>query len=366
MFHVTRSNMKHIDQILKKTGIIKVSPNDTLSSALGKLTSSHDAAFVFDAKDKFLGVINPYYTLIKSSAFDASTKVAHALFHPPHIDTTDSLSRIVQLMNESKIHYLPVFDADKQFLGITSARRILTFMQNLDVAKLTIGQMSHTQKGKVITVTLDDSISKAQQLFKEYKTSKIVVIDKNGRLKGILSHYDLIPFIIAPGNKQRRGTRGEQTQFKDTPVKNYVKTTVLTLNEKNTVSEAIEQVLSKVIGSIILVDHESHPTGIVTTRDILDLLRIDNKKKNVSITTKHLSKHHVVTFNDFAKYITEYIQRNEPIASARIIYEGEKNDRLFKITVHLTPFKGRPVVISREGKDFSQLLQEVKEVVRRE
>ena len=169
---------------------------------------------------------------------------------------------------------------------------------------------------------------KAQQLFKEYKTSKIVVIDKNGRLKGILSHYDLIPFIMAPGNKTRRGSRGEQTQFKDTPVKNYAKTTVLTLNEKNTVFEAIEQVLSKVIGSIILVDRESHPTGIVTTRDILDLLRIDNKKKNVSITTKHLSKHHVVTFNDFAKYISEYIQKNEPIVSASIIYEGEKNDKV--------------------------------------
>ena len=358
--------MKQIDQILKKTGIIKVSPDDTLSSALGKLASSHDAAFVFDASDKFLGVINPYYTLIKSSAFDASTKVAHALFHPPHIDTKDSLVRIVQLLNESKIHYLPVFDDEKKFLGITSARRILAFMQNLDVAKLKIGQMPHTQKGKVITVKLDDPISKAQQLFKEYKTSKIVVIDKNDRLKGILSHYDLIPFIMAPGNKSRRGSRGEQTQFKNTPVKNYAKTTVLTLNEQNTVFEAIEQVLSKAIGSIILVDHESHPTGIVTTRDILDLLRSDNKTKNVSITTKHLSKHHVVTFNDFAKYITEYIQRNEPIASARIIDEGEKNDRLFKITVHLTPFKGRPVVISREGKDFSQLLQEVKEVVRRE
>jgi len=356
--------MKDIKKILKTTNIIKASPNDTLSSALGKLASSHDAAFVFDSEDKFLGVINPYYTLIKSSAYDGSTKVAHALFHPPHINVKDSLARIVQLMNESKIHYLPVFDDENKFLGITSARRILAFMKNLDVAKLKIGQMPHTQKGTVITVKLDDPISKAQQYFKEYKTSKIVVVDKNDRLKGILSHYDLIPYIMAPGNKQRRGDRGEQIQFRQTPVKKYTKTLVLNLSEQNTVKDAIEQVLNKAIGSIILIDADSRPTGIVTTRDMLDLLRTDKKKKNVSITTKNLSKRHVVTFDDFTKYITEYIQRNETIFSASIVYEGEKNDRLFKITVHLTPFKGRPLVISREGKDFAKLLQEVKAVVR--
>lgn len=357
--------MKHIQEILKKSKIIKVSPNDTLSSALGKLKSSHDAAFVFDGNDKFLGVINPYYTLIKSSAYDGNTKVERALFHPPHISTKDPLTRIVKLMNESKIHYLPVFDDMDRFVGITSARRILAFMQQLDVVQKTIGHMSHTQKGTVITVKLTDPISKAQTLFKEYKTSKIVVVDANNRLKGILSHYDLIPYILAPGSKSHEKSRGESRSFKDTPIKNYAKTTVLTLSEKNTVFEAIEQILSKEIGSIILVNTESHPVGIVTTRDIFDLLRTDNKRKRVKITTKNLSKRHVVTFEDFTKYITEHIQSNNAITAGSILFEGEKNDSLFKIAVHLQPQKGDPLVISREGKDFSQLLQEVKEVVRR-
>ncbi|MDP4011382.1 MAG: CBS domain-containing protein [Candidatus Roizmanbacteria bacterium] len=357
--------MKHIEEILKKSKIIKVSPDDTLSSALGKLKSSHDAAFVFDTDQKFLGVINPYYTLIKSSAYDGSTKVEHVLFHPPHISTKDSLSRIVKLMNESKIHYLPVFDDKEKFIGITSARRILMFMKKMDASKITIGQMAHTQKGKVITVELTDPISKAQTLFKEYKTSKIVVVDAQGRLKGILSNYDLIPYILAPGSKSHEKSRGGSKSFKDTPIKNYAKTTVLTLSEKDTVSEAIEQILSKEIGSIILVNPESHPVGIVTTRDIFDLLRTDSKRKRVKITTKHLSKRLEVTFEDFTKYITEHIQSNDSVVAGSILFEGEKNDALFKIAVHLQPQKGDPLVITREGKDFSQILQEVKDVVRR-
>jgi len=357
--------MKHIDKILKKTGIIKASPGDTLSSTLGKLTSSHDAAFVFDNDKKFVGIINPYYTLIKTSAYDGSTKVEHALFHPPHISTKDPLSRIVKLMNESKIHYLPVFDDNKRFIGITSARRILAFMKDLEISKIKIARMSHTQKGTVITVKLNDPISKALKLFKEYKTSKIVVIDTNGRLKGILSHYDLIPYLMAPGKNTQRGGRGDKPRFKETPVKNYVKTTVMTLSEQDLVSDAIDQVLTKEIGSIILVNHESHPIGIVTTRDMLDLLREDSKRKQVRVTTKHLSKRHTVTFNDFVQYITWYVQNNETIAEAAIIYEGEKSDMLCKLHVHLSPYKGKPLVISREGKDFSKILQEVKDVVRR-
>lgn len=357
--------MKHIDQILKKTGIIKASPEDTLSSAIGKLASSHDAAFIFNNKNKFLGVINPYYSLIKSSAYDGNTKIEHVLFHPPHISTKDPLSRIAKLMNESKIHYLPVFDDNKIFIGITSARRILAFMKNLEIVKIKIGQMSHTQKGKVITIQLTDPISKALNLFKEYKTSKIVVVDKNGKLKGILSHYDLIPYIMAPGKKTRRGGRGEKPRFKETLVKNYAKTTVLTLSPKDSVTEAIEQVLSKEIGSVILIDHESHPVGIVTTRDILDLLQDDKKRKKVRVTTKRLSKRYELTFQDFVQYIMVYIQRNEAVKEASIIFEGAKNDSLYKIQVHLIPYKGEPLVISREGKDFSKLLQEVKDVARR-
>ena len=357
--------MKHIQKILKKSKIIKASPSDTLSKVLGKLKSSHDAAFIFDKSKKFLGIINPYYAMIKTSAFDGDMKVEHALFHPPHIQTTDSLERIVKLMNESKVHYLPVFDDKNKFIGITSARRVLAFMRTLSVAKTKISKIGHTRKGRVLTVLMTDPISKAQSLFKEYKTSKIVAVDKNGKLRGIVSHYDLIPYLIAPGKRSQKGRRGEKPTFKQTPVKNYAKTLVLTMRESDTVADAIDNIIAKEIGSIILIDNESKPIGIVTTRDILDVLRFDKKKKPVKVTAKHQSKSYKVTFDDFVACIDRQIQSKPYVSSAEIIYEEEKNGLFLRVHVHLVPVKGKLIVVSREGKDFSMLLQDVKEVVRR-
>lgn len=357
--------MKHIEKILKTSGIIKASPEDNLGSVIAKLSSSHDAAFIFDKEGKFHGVINPYYTLIKTSMYDGNTKVENALFHPPHISVDDSLERIVTLMNESKIHYLPVFGDKKKFLGITSARRVLAYLKELPQAKLKISSISHTQKGRVLTVLPSDPISKAVAIFKDYKTSKIVVTDKLGKLKGILSHYDLIPFLMAPGNRSQKGSRGEKPKFKDSLIKNYIKTTLLTLTDQNTVGEAINEILTKSIGSIILVNPESKPTGILTTRDILDVLRTSKKKKRMTLTIKHSSGKHQMIFDEFVRYVSDHIQENPQIVEAEILYDEEKNGNLFKIQVHLLPLKGKSTMITREGRDLKKLLQEIKDVVRR-
>lgn len=356
--------MKDIEKILKTTNIIKASPDDTLSSTLSKLASSHDAAFIFDEKNNFLGIINPYFTSIKSSAYDGGTKIKHVLFHPPRISPTDSLERIVQLMNESKIHYLPVFDAQGGFMGITSARRILAYIRDMDIANTKLRNAKHTQKGKVITVLMDDPITKALALFKEYKTSKIVVIDKMGKLKGIVSHYDLIPMLMAPAKSGRQGRKGEKTTLKQVLVKNYAKTSVLTLSPDKTLKDAIDTVINKKIGSIIIVNSQNIPLGILTTKDILSIISHKTQKKPVKISNKKTSKHTKLIVSDLKTFVSDYIQDLPDIKRAEVGYEEEKGAKMFRIRIHLVPAKGKGTVITREGKDITKVVADVKSAVR--
>src|SRR3990167_3843963 len=75
--------------LLKTDGVLLGEPDETLAQAISRITRTHDAIFVFDDTKKFLGVINPYYTIFKSN-FPPETKLAHCIFHPPIIapDTT--------------------------------------------------------------------------------------------------------------------------------------------------------------------------------------------------------------------------------------------------------------------------------------
>src|SRR5215213_6955802 len=119
---------------LKTNNIIEASPEHTLSNSLAHLKSSHDSAFVFDPtnKKKLLGVINPYYSVIKNS-YPGNAKVEHSLFHPPHLKTNFPVSKVAQLLIESKLHYLPVFDNEDKFTGIVSARNLLAHLQDSDL-----------------------------------------------------------------------------------------------------------------------------------------------------------------------------------------------------------------------------------------
>jgi len=243
--------------ILKENNIIKVSPDDHLSHVLAKLSTSHDAAFVFDDNDKYLGAINPYFTMIKSS-FPGNTKVAHCLTHTSKVYLNYPLTKVCELFIQSKIHYLPVFDKSEKFLGIISARRILSYFKDQSIFKVKVEGIIKKRWQGLITV--------------------YDVINQNKKLKGVLSYYDLIKLMISPKYSNHRGERNDdKTSFYNYRVKNFAKSYVLTLPKDKLLIEVINLIINKKIGSVIIVDKERRPLGIITTRDILRFY-IDNEK----------------------------------------------------------------------------------------
>ena len=267
--------------IVKKDNIITASPDVSLTQALARLSTSHDAAFVFDEKNKYLGVVNPYYALIRSS-HPGNAKAVHCLHHPPKIYVDYSLPKVASLLIESKIHYLPVFDRKEKFLGIISARRILKNLSNLAVFKKPIKEALQFRKRPLTVVYDDETVAQAINLFKSTKLSKLVVINRDMKLKGILSYYDLIAFMLE-GKKPNGGRReivGNKVHLFNQRVRNYMKTYVLSLRNDNLVADAFRLIIDKKIGSVVVVDEERHPIGIVTTRDLLRLF-IESERKPI-------------------------------------------------------------------------------------
>jgi len=348
--------------LLKTDNIIKIGKEELLSSALSKLGSSHDAAFVFadDQKTEFIGLINPYFCLIKSS-LPANTKVSHCLYHPPKIYTNSSISKVAQSMNDSKIHYLPVFNKQNILLGIISARRMLTALQDSQVFKVSISSILKQNKRSLAMINENDSISTAVNLFKRTKLSKLIVINKEGKLKGLLSYYDLINFLITPKHKEHRGDKiGGKTNFNLQKISNFSKTYLLTLSEKDTMDIALRLIIEKKIGSVVVIDQNRKPTGIITTKDLLTLIIRNEKQKLIEITEKNLSKNNHFIVKRFFQNLKKTIYKLPDIVKAKLFVSGNKQGGLFKVVLSLFPKKGSIKVISREGKSLKKVLKEVK------
>lgn len=253
--------------LLKENNIIKVSSNSSLTSVLNKLSTSHDAAFVFD-DDQFLGVISPYYTLIKNSC-PKNTKLVNCLYHPPKIYLNYPLNKVCQLFIESKVHYLPILDNNNNFIGIISARRVLKHIKDLPIFNIKIGDFIKYKKFPVLVFD-NEKMGNALGFFKKTKVSKLIVVDRNYKLKGILAYYDLIGLLSQPKSRESRGDRlGKKDSLYNLPIKNYFKENVLTLSLDDELRKAIDLILEKKIGSVIILDNNKRVNNIITTQDIL-------------------------------------------------------------------------------------------------
>lgn len=351
--------MNDFARILKKD-VIRISPEETLAGALSKLTTSHDAAFVFSDENKLMGVVNPYYDLIKSS-YPGNAKVEHCLYHPPHVKSQYSLSKIASLIIESKIHYLPVFDDNDEFEGIISARRILDQFKDSPIFHVKISTILQKKNRPLVSVTPDDTVNTAIHLYKASKLSKLIVIGKDMKLKGILSYYDLISYLISPKKVEHRGDKvGQKTSFYNQSIRNFVKSYVLTLSESHLLSDALYLILEKKIGSVVIVDSEKHPIGIITTRDFLRLLIRDDREKKIQFIGKNLSNKSRQIVGGFFKHVRKTMDKVPDISSAKVFVKEEKKGGLFKVNVSLKKKNGVSVFLQNESKNLKKTLKKIK------
>ena len=310
-----------LPNILKVKNIIRISPDIPLSKALSHLSSSHDAAFVFNDDEKYIGIINPYYCLIKSS-HPGNSKVENCLYHPPRIRETDSVAKVAQHMIDSKIHYLPVLSDKNAFLGIVSARHILTILQNSKLFNIKINEYLKIKKNPLITVYEDDLVTEAMKTFKSRKISKLVVINRNMRLKGIVAQYDLINYLVSPRQKKHKGDKKgiRSESFKHNRITNFTQNYVLTLTPDNLLKDALDMILEKEIGSVVIIDKDNHPVGIITTRDFLRLINQASKFEKIEEITNNLSYESSRIISGFFNNLAFWVKRFPKLSKFKLFF----------------------------------------------
>lgn len=348
-----------LQDLIKTKKIIKIAPEATLSHALSKLQSSHDAAFVFTKDDKLLGVINPYYSIIKSS-LPGNAKVEHCLFHAPRLKNSDPISKVAKLMIESKIHYLPIFDDQDRFMGIASARHLLFMHRGSQLFDLNVGEFLKRKNQPLLTVYDTDYVSFAVNVFKTRKVSKLVVVNKAMKLYGVMAYYDLINFLILPRKKAHRGAReGDRENFQHQLVKNLAKTYVLTLHPSDNLKSALDLILDKGIGSVVVVDERRNPVGIITTRDFLRLLIEAGAKKAIEVTVKNLSDTSRRILDGFLSQMGQAMGKIPDVEKVKLFVKEEKRGGVFQTVVSFIPQKGHLKIIKRAGKNLASLLKDI-------
>lgn len=343
------------NSVFKKQNIIRVSPDDTLSHTFSFFSSSSDAAFVFDEENQFLGVVSPYYCLIKKS-YPSNTKVKHCLIHPPKVDKNFSLRKVIRLMLDTKIYYLPVFSGEN-FFAVISAKRIIAAIADSKELQIPISSfLKH--RSSLISIFEDDFISRALALFKQYKIFRLAVLSRDLKVKGVLSYFDLICYLIVPKEKQHFTSKeGAKIPFLKRYVKTIMKPVVMTLLENEMLGTAANLIARKNIGSIIILNKERHPVGIITKKDLLSAFINRHKFMRVELITKGLSQSSFNIASQFAKHINQQFIRLKTVSKAKFFIK--QNSNIFSAILSIFSKNKQIKVIKKEDRDLNKVLHEI-------
>jgi CBS domain-containing protein len=133
----------------------------------------------------------------------------------------------------------------------------------------------------VVTVSADATLSELARLLTLRMITGAPVVDKEGKLVGVVSNIDLVARAAAsaegadevPGYYRQGPPEGKTAGGfpEELRVRDIMRTTLITLAEHGDVRDAAELMLRYHVHRIIVV-REGKPVGVVTTTDLVRLL----------------------------------------------------------------------------------------------
>ncbi len=103
----------------------------------------------------------------------------------------DKIYQALELMKKYKISGLPITDENNKLVGILTNRDI-RFETRLNLP------IQEVMTKDLITVPLGTSLEEAEKLFHKHKIEKILMVDENFHLKGLITYKDILKRIQYP------------------------------------------------------------------------------------------------------------------------------------------------------------------------
>ncbi len=156
-----------------------------LSAAMDTVSESEMAIAM--ARAGGMGVIHKNMSIDRQAAEVDRVKRSESgmILNPITLSPGGTLREAVAMMNRFKISGVPIVDSAGQLVGIIT-NRDLQFQRNLDRPL----SEAMTAEG-LITAPVGTTLDEAERILGEHRIEKLPVVDKDGRLKGLITVKDI-------------------------------------------------------------------------------------------------------------------------------------------------------------------------------
>lgn len=301
--------------------------DEPLSKALSLLKNQKEGSHVLITKDgKYAGIIDD--RLIRRFQGNAETTKVSKLAHTAKkLSRESSAEQIVEGFLNSEVKVLPVLDGDR-LLGVVPRSAALKILSESNA--MTGKRVADWMTRPAITVTEDTTIAEAEHTMVGHGLFWLAVVDKRGRLAGVVTTYDIATKVKPSGKASRReATFSNQAQesVNQEAVANVMSNNPITISPKATVKEALGVMLANGVSNLVVVEGDK-PIGVFSSRDAMEIVATVPRQNVFIYGLRADEKMLQQSLVDEVSAFTEKIGRSAPVdyvvLHLRSTSEGQK------------------------------------------
>lgn len=366
-------------EIVQTFGIRSCYGSDRLMSVIRKFTSTHTPLLVYRDDGMFEGILTLDAALL-AHKHNPSTLVRTLVVSPPEISSDAPLVEIIRLMRDTHLYTLPILDSKRKVIGLANAKTMLKrIIQNQHLAMTLVEKMSIRS---VITVPEDETVGYAFQLFTKHNISRLIVVDKNNKTRGVVTKRDILLSFFSPTSRQRFSTRSspknysfdtEQLKRNKGKLSSFISPLSGKPHESVNGLSIVQAVLNHKHNFIVVVDENDHPQALYSMRNILDtvvkivarapyLLTIISKLPDeISATEKEMVSKEILK-------IAAWINKQQPVKlvhfSNNVVHT--KEHRVTQFEARLTIKTNSTYYAKHKDRDFIRATKEALREIKRQ
>ncbi len=236
------------------------------------------------------------------------SSVSGIAFSPPHMTPEAPLYDASLKLVHNRVRLLPVVE-NESIVGVVRQTRILEKMADCEDLEECFSEELMVKNP--VTMDRDASIGVIRSLMLKNGISHIPVVDKDGKLRGIVTAKELVWHFVKPSEGQTVGERrGETIRTRDMSMRGLIDGDPLYVTRRTSILDVIREMSTLKKGYCIVAENQK-PIGIITPRDVLSLLTQFEPKAPVPV--------YVVGFKDFDKDLVQSASRKIDRVARRVL-----------------------------------------------
>lgn len=267
-------NMTHIKDIKAKDVMSEklqfTTPNETVSDVIGLMRQYNLEELPVVEDDQVVGFVSDNIFIDRRN-LSFSTKIKNVMNPPPEVHTDDSLIKVSEQLLSSGYRGVPVTSKDGIYEGFISRKDISEIIPSIDELKKTTVKDHMTPDPK--TIVSDEHIGKARSLMERYDVRVLPVVDKYGKLIGMIGIQDILEKVTRPVGREEKGNKsGERdSPQRDIEVKSVMSEPAITTTPNTSIYEAVKKMNDNDISTLVaIVDDDIK--GVITQFDLIEMI----------------------------------------------------------------------------------------------